>query len=372
MAIQFMKNNTKELKPNVFMQETEPETKEGIWIQANKNVEKIKAIESFVSGNGEWNILPDINYSINSGAYATVGKNIYIFGNKLCLKFNTEDLTCTTLDNDKSFYSGCATVVNGLIYLFGGTSAPKAAYRYNTDTNEYVNIASIPIDVYYGFAVAHDTDIYLFMGEYIYKYDTINNEYTLITNKLPFSATNGTGACIGNNIFIFINTSCYRFDIESNEITQLNSNIPFNVVDTRCVSYNTFIYLFGSSDSGSQKKAYRYNTATNTFMQLDDIPHIFQFGHIGIVENIIYIIGGVDSNKKVSKFVIPMQEFENNTLIISQANALYKTQLYENEDIDGRLLYSFDDVKYNTTEDGLDDTLPTYYGTGTEWIKFKN
>ena len=27
-------------EPNVFMQQTEPETKEGIWIQSNKNYEK--------------------------------------------------------------------------------------------------------------------------------------------------------------------------------------------------------------------------------------------------------------------------------------------------------------------------------------------
>ena len=77
-------------------------------------------------------------------------------------------------------------------------------------------------------------------------------------------------------------------------------------------------------------------------------------------------------NKKQAKFVIPLQEFDDNTLVISQGTQIYKTQLYENKDIDGRLLYSFDDVKYNTTESGLDDTLPTYYGTGTEWVKFKN
>ena len=51
------------IKPNIFMQETEPETKEGIWIQSNKNYEKIDVLDSY-SETLEWkepnNISPDI------------------------------------------------------------------------------------------------------------------------------------------------------------------------------------------------------------------------------------------------------------------------------------------------------------------------
>ena len=50
----------------------------------------------------------------------------------------------------------------------------------------------------------------------------------------------------------------------------------------------------------------------------------------------------------------------------------YKTQLFGSPDnVEGRILTGITDVSYNT-ENGLDDTIPTYYGNGTEWIKFKN
>ena len=40
--------------------------------------------------------------------------------------------------------------------------------------------------------------------------------------------------------------------------------------------------------------------------------------------------------------------------------------------ITNRLLYGLYNAWYYTVENGLDSTLPTYYGNSTEWIKFKN
>ena len=55
-------------------------------------------------------------------------------------------------------------------------------------------------------------------------------------------------------------------------------------------------------------------------------------------------------------------------MIIVQGQGQKKTQLYPNKDIEGRLLYGFDDA-FCTNELGIiDNNIKLYYGTGTEWV----
>lgn len=259
--------------------------------------------------------------------------------------------------------------------MFGIGRKHKEAYKYNPETNEYETLASIPSVFTYGFlygaAVIYDNDIYLIADTHLYKYDTELNTYTLITDALPIDFSNYKAHCIDDNIFMFTRTNCYKFNLTSQEIVKLNEeSTPINVDNGSSVLYGTSIYLFGGT--ANMKKAYKYDTITNTYSELEDIPYAFYKGAISISDNTIYLIGGYGSNLSQAKFVIPLQEFDNNSLIIAQGAQTYKTQIYENKNIKGRLLYGFDDVAHNTTESGLDDTLPTYYGTGTEWVKFKN
>ena len=66
------------------------------------------------------------------------------------------------------------------------------------------------------------------------------------------------------------------------------------------------------------------------------------------------------------------KDFENNSIVVSQGNNKYFTELISNEDVDGKILFPFNNIYFNTIENGLDDTIPTYYGDGTQWVKFKN
>lgn len=66
----------------------------------------------------------------------------------------------------------------------------------------------------------------------------------------------------------------------------------------------------------------------------------------------------------------------NNLVIIAQSRyyvAGYKTKLL-NTEFDGidQPIYWFVDAWYYTLQDGLQKTVPTYYGDGTQWINFKN
>jgi hypothetical protein len=67
-------------------------------------------------------------------------------------------------------------------------------------------------------------------------------------------------------------------------------------------------------------------------------------------------------------------EYDNNSVILSQApiqKSFIQTQLWDIV-LQNRLLYSFYDAYYYNKENGFAIGVPTYYGNGTEWIKFKN
>lgn len=392
MAIQFMKNNTKELKPNVFMQETEPEVKEGIWIQSNNNVNKIKSVENLITGEGEWaDTYSNLPHNIwQSAAAVSIGNDIYIFGGygsanyKKAYKYDTLTNVYTQLaDIPYTFQTGRVTAIGTDIYLFGGYNNFYTAYKYDTLTDTYTQLTNIPY-AYYGAGIsAVGTDIYLFGTKHkvadklkVYKYDTLTNSYTQLENISVVSGYSDIQCLsINTNIYIFFagsntNTNLYKYDTLTKIYSPLSKS-PFAYGSAMCVN-NDNIYLFIGNSSDTQNLAYKYDTITDTYTQLTNIPHGFLAGNVVSVLNKIYLLGGDSHMTMIQVYELPILSFDDKTIILIQGTGQYKTQLYENEDIDGRLLYSFDDVKYNTTEDGLDDTLPTYYGTGTEWVKFKN
>lgn len=91
---------------------------------------------------------------------------------------------------------------------------------------------------------------------------------------------------------------------------------------------------------------------------------------IGIINNSIFITSG---DSKDALFIeIPNKIFEDNSIVIKQGT-IYSTQIIPSpQEISGRIVNKFDDAWHNTRENGLNNTIPTYYGDGTSWIKFKN
>lgn len=378
------------LKPNIFMQETEPETKEGIWIQSNKDISKIETIENLITGKGEWtNIYSNIPYNFYRGRAVSIGTDIYLFSGDDSLedkqkayKYDTTNNTYTQLTNiPYAFNSGEIIAIGTNIYLFGGYSLDntilKTAYKYDTLTDTYTKLANIPYGYYDAGIAAIETDIYLFGTSHtdklkVYKYDTLTNSYTQLEDiSVVSSYSNIKCTAINNDIYIIIDGSLYKYDIQTKSYSNLTKP-PFSVDNkTGITTIKNSIYLFGGGNSVINI-AYKYDTLTDTYTQLTNIPNGFQSGSAVSVNNKIFLLGGSNNMNMVQVYELASYSFDDKSIILVQGTGQYKTQLYENKDIDGRLLYSFDDVKYNTTEDGLDDTLPTYYGTGTEWVKFKN
>ena len=90
-------------KPNIFMQETEPETKEGIWLQSNKQIDKVEIVENFASGEGSWTSLPNLPVRLGCDAYACIGDDIYVLDlySDTIYKVNPKLNTCESLGSRK-------------------------------------------------------------------------------------------------------------------------------------------------------------------------------------------------------------------------------------------------------------------------------
>ena len=164
------------------------------------------------------------------------------------------------------------------------------------------------------------------------------------------------------------------------DYTKMN-NLPYTFTSGSTSTVDTDIYLFGGgTTTTTRKNCYKYNTTSNTYTKMIDIPYVFYNGSTSVVGNDVYIFGGSGSGGGTNCYAFASSvSFNNNTLIIiktSEHDGLYKTQFFQppediNPDYMGRIVSGFDDALLYA-DNTIQDSLPTYYGNGTEWIKFKN
>ena len=246
------------IEPNIFVQSTEPTSKDGIWLQTNKTAEHYISDDNiFLSGT--WSLASDtapIPYTFHSGSAVAIGTDIYLLGSK-------------------------------------DSSNNTRAYKYNTLTDTYTQLTNIPYNFHSGSAVAIGTDIYLLGG------------------------------------------------------------------------YN------------SRTTAYKYNTLTNTYTQLTNIPYNFYYGSAVAIGTDIYLLGGDSSKTNTRIYHLENKSYAtDNSVIIAQGrtyNVGYSVKLFETEfESAYQPLYGFADAWFYTIANGLDTTIPTYYGNGTSWVKIKN
>lgn len=397
---------------NIFVQEDEPETKDGIWLQTN-NLQ-----------------------------YATLN---LINSNDTCSWDRYELLP------DTGTRECGAALVGEYIYIFAGTnnSNTHTAYakKYNIETGVVTSITNYPISCYGILCVSYGTDIYLFGARYsggyssnAYKYDTLTDTYTALSN-MPISVGQVGGTIIGDDVYLFGGTTAngrtanaYKYNISTDTYIQLNS-LP-TVRNTVAVAHiGTDVYLFGGlGESASISDAYKYDTLTDTYTKLSDVPHdgfgmgcvaynnqIYVFGGNGSAEddvhrdvylynpmtdtyiatgttvygvariqsscvindNIIYIVGGESGTITNTSYdtltPLCLRYIQKGTIqadddYTNDKNALliYCRKDGVSVNLSNTLQCKMSDIMYYSITDGLNNTIPTYYGNGTEWIKFKN
>lgn len=376
---------------NLYISESEPVDKEGIWIKSNTTkienyivTDKIEHIEDDV-----WIEKEGINNpNLSSFHVEIVDTNIYLFGsNRLLYKYDIltnmyTELTKVPYNFDPD-YSKTA-VIGTDIYFFGGLGSPSgyAAYKYDTLTNSYTKLAEIPYEFTSGIAISVKNYIYLFGGsggikKETYKYDPKTDTYTQLAN-MPYSFYGkGDAVVVGNNIYIFGNNNtysnaAYKYNTLDDTFQKLQ-NTPSNdskntLYDNTVVAVGSDIYLIGGHYDS--KNFYKYDIKTNTYINLGKLPFLLGRTNIAVVfKNSIYAF----PTSQVSKIQILNINFptfdKDNSLIIEQSNTnTYKTQLI-NAKTTGRLLTEFNDMKTYTKENGIDTSTEIYYGTGENWIK---
>lgn len=374
-------------KLNIFVQLDEPSTKKGIWIESGDyEIEHIIADEDIFESES-WNTtkmssIKSIPYQFYQGSAVAIGTDIYLFGTKysttasnhqIAYKYDTLTDTYTRLTNiPYEFYQGFAVAIGTDIYLLG-----KGTYNYKYDvlTDTYTQVRNIPYNFIDGLATAVGTNIYLFggsnssYGQYAYKYDTVTNSYTKLTN-VPTRCYMTSAVAIGADIYLFCcyDGSLYKYDTTSDTYAKL-ANPSYNTAYSSAIAINTDLYLFGG-ESGRQY-AYKYDTVTNTYTKLSDIPYAFYKGSAVTIEDgaEVYLLGGSDNPTKVQIMELNSADYENNSFVISQGVARYSTEILGNNN---NIKFWFNNAWVYVTEEGLVRGLPTYYGDGTQWIKFKN
>lgn len=327
-----------------------------------------------------------------------VGKYLYIFGfysfssNYVkAIKIDSETYEITNLTNlpftQSDTYNGTvAEAVGTNIYIFRrGNANDPCVYKYDTLTDEYTVLLSSTL-----YSVINTkphtvvgNDIYITNSSgYIYKYNTTNNTYARI-KSFPYSlVNNGPTSCtaVGTDIYFFgsrgsedsYKKKAYKYDTLTDTYTEL-PDLPINTSYEQVISVGSIIYIFNNGNSVNNEQLLKYDTILGTYTQLTDSEYSLGGNSPGCgitkINNKIFIVGP-SNTKNIGIFNIIDKTFDNNSIVISQGFGKYYTNLI-NTEING-LKYFFWDAWPYTTANGLDDTIPTYYGNGTQWIKFKN
>ena len=250
------------------------------------------------------------------------------------------------------------------------------------DTGNKMNIFVQPTEPHIKEGIWIETDK-SFIDILITEPITDDYDYTKM-NNLPYTFTSGSTSTVDTDIYLFgggttttTRKNCYKYNTTSNTYTKM-LDIPYEFYYGSTSVVGNDVYLFGGN--GGVTNCYKYNTTSNTYTKMIDIPYVFYNGSTSVVGNDVYIFGGSGSGGGTNCYAFASSvSFNNNTLIIiktSEHDGLYKTQFFQppediNPDYMGRIVSGFDDALLYA-DNTIQDSLPTYYGNGTEWIKFKN
>lgn len=378
------KASSTDIKPNIFMQLTEPVKKEGIWFKSDKPVDHIIMDTNIIEG-GNWDTIneyPDL--PVNANAYdnkvANVGTNIFIFSGTSAASYKYDTLTNTfTKITSQNRISDMANlcVINNYIYMFKASTmyGGRAAYKYDTITDTYTTLSTPPIDVSSSDnAIAVGDKIYLFTSRGIYVYNILTDSYSKLETSNIITYSYVAGISIGSDIYFFGGYSnptsyktAYKFDTQTNEFTQL-TDMPYEGCEMSITSVGDNIYLFGLNTD--KQSICIYNIADNSYTGLESSPYYLGRTYaVNINDNKIFVLGGTNTSRKIKVYVLNNKDYDNNSIIVWSGNNKYMTQLYTSDNIVGRLLFGFYKAYYYTTANKLDASLPLYYGNGKEWIK---
>ena len=160
-----------------------------------------------------------------------------------------------------------------------------------------------------------------------------------------------------------------------------SGNLPIVIDDyvyiyTASGMYKVPVDVFYIRDSVATVAITSYEKITDTTNSVAAPTNYIYYLRYAKTNDTVYITGwDAISDIVIRAFSFTDKEFDNNTLVIRQGisnGGAVMTQLFDIPLQSGRLTYPLYNAIHYTTEKGADNLLPLYYGTGTEWVKFKN
>ena len=190
---------------------------------------------------------------------------------------------------------------------------------------------------------------------------------------MPHSFYDGTAVAVGTDIYLFggaqgftsdASKNNYKYDTLTDTYTKL-SDIPYVLCNGAAVAVGTDIYLLGGGTGpnvetvpGEQYKYnYKYDTLTDTYTKLSDIPHRFYKGAAVVIDTNIYLFGG--SDYETDAYIYLNINTTNKTIVIEISGYLFKVLLNKKVEIyfSGAKIY----------DNGALQDYTTYYGDGEQW-----
>ena len=402
---------------NIYCQEDEPSGKDGLWLKTNKTYNAI-AREDYYSTT-DWVIdtesYPAMDSKFVGGAAVQINDYVFFFSGWaystdrcLSFKYHIPTKTTTRIKNCPIVLDwGIAVVIGNEIY-FGGEYGKTNFYKYNIETDTYTKLANVGYLYGATMAVSPDKDyIYAFGGIYnltstplwIGKYSIENNKWTILSIKNPDRFGGGTAFVYGNEIYfpcmrcfpdwnvVRPATNTYKFNMITESWTKLGA-CPQDIIawGGNIIDDNIYFTCNRCQPDGSTDVdfyTYKYNITTDTYTQMGNLPRTSQSSArlLALYDNKFFMFGGSGFSDEILSLAFPDiatdKEYSEDTLIVWEnpmpiENSLscqlipFGLKVFNFEKL-GK--FYFKTISYYSKDEGLDLSLPAYYGNGTEWIQ---
>ena len=379
---------------NVFTQETEPETKEGIWVKtANPHQSVVVGNEIYSNPeieNPEWVSSVELPAKF-SGLAVVYGNKIHILGTEYRSGGSTAYTGHYAFDgvswseNSNVPYAcpaGAAVVYDNKIHILGGYNNTG---HYAFDGVSWSEVSTLPYKSNRSCAVVYDNKIHL-LGSSDTAYRTKHYAFDGVSwsevSTLPYNLLDGFAVVYDNKIHLLggqYNSSCetkhYAFDgVSWSEV----STLPISFYFGGAVVYDNKIHLLGSSDTAYRTKHYAFDGVS--WSEVSTLPYDNPGKYAVVYDNKIHLLGHGYSGDKTKHYTLALlpEEYIGSKIAVyqnpSNTSGTYATNFISGVPITGennKFPSGFDDVYYIDDSGNVEES-PTYYGDGTQWIKFKN
>ena len=373
---------------NIYVQENEPEQKEGIWLQmphfdyASVTIDETLGVKDETTGDDRWPELPSSAMALvecQNEIYGVVNSNGSI-GKIYKADENMNWSLYDEIPRATINVSSCCASDDNYIYLTNLSGGITQIARYNPTTKEIIT-HKFASSVYESILGVYNNTLYIF-GQTSNKGVTYNFD-TQEQGEIP-GCPRYMNIELYNNQLSMWNGMFYIPGVKASSSSSSYSAYFFDPIANQWIAnapnpgayncYSTVVvgdYAYSSHYSyNSGDKWRKTNLTTGTVANLSNIA-------VGEKSAILYLKGTVfiKNGTKLYSLANDTSSYDSNTVVIIQGqyklNA-HKISLFSlPETKGGKLIWAVADV-YPFNNGQLLTNVPTYYGNGTEWIKFKN